>query len=139
MSTITKQAKTEQAEALAELRKIVRPGDTLQTILRHVSRSGMSREISVTKNGRDLDSLVARALDMKIGPNYGLKIGGCGMDMGFALVYNLSSALYGYGNPRGYACQGDRCPSNSHVNDRNAPRGKGVRHHDGYAVSQRWL
>lgn len=135
-----------QKVAIKRLREIVKPGDTLYTILRHVSRSGMSRSISVEKiNGRgkifQLDYLIADALGMRIDERgrEGLKIGGCGMDMGFHVVYTLSDALYGYGNPRGYRCLGDRCPSNSHVNDHTAPRGKGVRHSDGYAVSHRWL
>lgn len=45
----------------------------------------------------------------------GLVVGGCGMDMGFHLVYELSHALYG----EGYACLGKgKCPSNYHVNYR---------------------
>lgn len=144
MSTkLTKAQIAERDDAIKELRKIVKPGATLRTILRHTSRSGMSRSISVvtsSKRGevRHLDYLIARALGDKIDPIHdGIKIGGCGMDMGFALVYNLSVTLYG--GRRGYACLGDRCPSNSHTNDRCAPRGKGVRHNDGYAISQRWL
>jgi hypothetical protein len=135
----------EQKAAVRELRKIVKPGDTLHTILRHVSRSGMSRSISVVKVDkrggiRQLDYLVAIALDRKVDDHReGIKIGGAGMDMGFALVYEISAKLYGYGNPRGYRCLGDRCPSNSHVNDRNAPSGKDVRHKDGYAISHRWM
>lgn len=144
---MTKKAEKQQekADALKRLREIVKPGDELYTILRHRSTSGMQRAISVVKidgHGRvfDLDYLLAGALDMRRDDKYGgLKIGGGGMDMGFDLVYNLSSALYGYSSKRGYRCLGDRCPSNSHVNDRTAPRGHGVRHKDGYAVSQRWL
>jgi len=131
--------------AIKRLREMVKPGDTLHTILRHVSRSGMSRSISVVKVSkrgdiRQLDYLIADALDRRLDTQReGIKIGGAGMDMGFALVYELSDKLYGYGNPRGYRCLGERCPSNSHVNDRNAPSGKGVRHKDGYAVSHRWM
>lgn len=79
----------------------------------------------------------------KIDPKHGgIKIGGCGMDMGFELVYRLSAKLYGYASKRGYACLGERCLSNEHVNGPNPPRGergKGIRHKDGYAISQRWL
>jgi hypothetical protein len=39
----------EQAEAKAALLKILKPGDTVNTILRHVSRSGMMRHISRLK------------------------------------------------------------------------------------------
>jgi hypothetical protein len=141
-----KQEKQDERDAaIKQLRKEIRPGTTLYTILRHCSRSGMQRSISVvlpSKNGPtlNLDWFISKALDMKMDQtNGGLKISGCGMDMGFALVYELSAALWGYGNKRGYGCLGDHCPSNSHSNDRNAPRGKGIRHRDGYAISQRWL
>lgn len=77
------------------------------TVLRHVSSSGMSRRISVIvayndDNGaacvRDISYLVARALDMRRNKDDGgIIIGGCGMDMGFALVYDLSQTLYGNG------------------------------------------
>lgn len=139
----TKAQQEEQREALTQLRKIVKPGDELRTILRHVSSSGMSRSISVFKingHGRvfDLTFLAANALGDKLDPHHdGIKIGGCGMDMGFEIVYRISYLLYGKG--RGYACLGDGCPSNSHVNDRDAPRGRGVRHDDGYALSHRWM
>jgi len=140
---MTKTQIAERDDAIKQLRKIIKPGATLQTILRHTSRSGMFRSISVVtspKRGevRNLDYLIARALGYKIDSTHdGIKLGGWGMDLGFGLVLELSETLYG--GKRGYACLGDRCPSNSHVNDWNAPRGKGVRHNDGYAISQRWL
>lgn len=144
---MTKKAEKEQraAIALTRLREIVKPGDELYTIMRHVNTSGTMRTISVVKiNGRGrvfrLDGLLADALDMRSDDRrQGLKIGGAGMDMGFAIVYRLSDLLYGSSSKRGYACLGDRCPSNAHVNDYTSPRGRGVRHHDGYAVGQRWL
>ena len=45
MNAKAKQA--ERAEALERLREWVKPGDTLFTILRHVSRSGTQRTIDV--------------------------------------------------------------------------------------------
>lgn len=142
---MSKASDQECDEAIKRLREVVRPGETLYTILRHVSSSGMSRSISVMQvkgNGeiRDWTTLVAKAIGEKIDrKNDGIKIGGAGMDMGFELVYRLSSKLYGH--KRGYPCLGDKCPSNVHANDHTAPRGKGkgIRHHDGYAISQRWL
>ena len=65
---------------------------------------------------------------------------GCGMDMGFELVYNLGYALW----PNGYTCTGDskefgkRCRSNEHSNgDRNYQ----PHHHTdgGYAFRQEWI
>lgn len=44
---MTKEQEAERAAAIAKFRELVEPGDTLYTILRHVSRSGMQRSISV--------------------------------------------------------------------------------------------
>ena len=44
---MTKAKKAEQAEAIARLREWIKPGDTVYTILDHVSSSGMSRAIRV--------------------------------------------------------------------------------------------
>jgi len=141
-----KAAEQEQLEAVKRLREEIKPGETLHTILRHVSGSGMSRSISIIQIKRggtyDWSYLIAKAIGEKIDQKHdGIKIQGAGMDMGFELVYRLSSALYGYGSKRGYPCLGDKCPSNEHVNDHTAPRGKGkgIRHTDGYAISHRWL
>lgn len=109
--------KAEKAEAIERLRALLKPGDTVYTILRHVSRSGMSRSISVVMMGEngpnDVSWAVARAglgtFDRK---NDGVKVSGCGMDMGFHLVYNLSWVLH----QSGFGCVGERCPSNDHSN-----------------------
>lgn len=111
----------DQRDALDQLRRELKPGTTVHTILRHVSRSGMSRSISavvISKRGEvhTLDYLIARAGLGKVDQrNGGIRIGGAGMDMGFALVYGLSRALY----PDGHRCTGDArtCPSNDHAND----------------------
>lgn len=117
MSKKAEQAR-ERAEAIEQLRAIVKPGMTVQTILRHVSRSGMSRSISAvvtTPDGAEtIDWLLVRAgigggLDRT---HDGVKMGGCGMDMGFALVYELSRVLF----PDGFGCIGKGCPSNDHSN-----------------------
>jgi hypothetical protein len=142
---MTKAQKQEQQEAIKRLREEIKPGQTLHTISRHVSSSGMSRSISVIQIKRggqpfDWTYLVAKAIGEKIDQKHeGIKIQGAGMDMGFEVVYRLSSKLYG--PKRGYPCLGDKCPSNEHTNDYTAPRGrgKGIRHDDGYAISQRWL
>lgn len=145
---MSKASEQEKQDAIKRLREEIKPGDKLYTILRHGSRSGMSHSISVIqikKRGKyagtyDWSYLIAKAIGEKIDQSHdGIKISGAGMDMGFELVYRLSSALYG--GKRGYPCLGDSCPSNVHVNDRNAPcgKGKGIRHNDGYAISQSWL
>lgn len=95
-------------EAVVRLREWLKPGDTVYTILRHVSRSGMQREISLVKlTGADagvlaLDYNAAQLLGRRIGKRDGIIMGGCGMDMGFALVYELSAALW----PEGFDCLG---------------------------------
>lgn len=94
-------------EARERLLEVVKPGDTLHTVLRHVSSSGMSRVISVVKihegnnsNGKpfllNLDYSVAVVLGLSADPR-GIKVGGGGMDMGYHLVYSLGSALFGRG------------------------------------------
>lgn len=133
---------TEKAEAIERLRAAMPPGTTVYTILRHVSRSGMMRHISVkTELQGQYDYDVSLVTDSHLAPHEGIKVGGCGMDMGFSLVYNLSSALY----RSGYACLGDskeygkRCPSSFHQGEHYRDFTSEPIHHDGYALKQRWL
>ena len=132
-------ATAERRESIEKLRGWIKPGDTIHTILRHVSSSGMSRRISLVANveGEPLDVSywAARAMGdrMKDGA---IVIGGCGMDMGFALVYNLSRTLF----PNGFPCCGKHCPSNDHSNgDRNHRKGHKHNGDGGYAIRHRWL
>ena len=79
---------------------------TVYTILRSVSSSGMTRHISLVVAGvndegkpdlYDITYLAAQALGDKLQERNGhrtIKVNGCGMDMGFHLVYNLSSVLF---------------------------------------------
>ncbi len=124
--TQTKAQKAERAEAVEKLKEIISPGDTVYTILRHVSRSGMMRHISpvVIKDGEHyaITRLVALATDSKMvyAGHDAIKVAGAGMDMGFALIYDLSYNL----SPNGFDCigkgsddhYGRRCPSNDHSN-----------------------
>lgn len=88
---------TVKQEAAQELVNILNsiPTDTIYTVLRHVSNSGMQREISVRMidAGRiiSLDWLISNATGRKIGKHGGLVVKGCGMDMGYHLVDNLNS------------------------------------------------
>jgi hypothetical protein len=75
------------------------------TILRHVSQSGMSRDISLFYKGANITWHVARAMGETIKDKYGqrvIRVGGCGMDMGFHLVYSLSGVLYGFNDRNAY-------------------------------------
>jgi hypothetical protein len=137
-------AKQEQAEARDTLRGWLPPGSTVYTILRHVSRSGMFRRISLvaTVDGKpfDIDYWASKAAGFTLHKDGGIGTGGCGMDMGYHLVHNLGYALY----PNGFECIGrseDRdvfCPSNDHSNgDRDY---KPHNHSSGaYALRHRWL
>ena len=121
------------------LLKWLKPGDTVYTVLRHVSRSGMSRSIDAYKMEHDgptmLTGPACRLLGLTFDRNNGgAKMGGCGMDMGFAMIYELSYALW----PTGYTCIGEHCPSSDHSNgDRDyTPHA----HKDGgHALRQKWL
>lgn len=94
-------SKEQVAESLARLRKLCPPGTTIYCTLRHVSRSGMMREISlhiIKRSGPvSLSWDAARVLGYPLrgGAHWALRVGGCGMDMGFAVVNSLSYALHG--------------------------------------------
>lgn len=127
---------TEREEAKRELRKLLKPGQTVYCILRHRSASGMSRVIDLciaqmeyredyplkpadqaafegekdysakpkrTRIGcsiRGIGWLAAKAMgDEMDRERPGIRVSGCGMDMGFHLVYNLGRTLY----PEGFA------------------------------------
>ena len=175
----------DRKEAIESLRESLKPGDTVYTVLRHVSRSGMSRTISAhsfEQHYKDdecgestedyiqplwLSYNVAKAIESPFDPNReGVKMSGCGMDMGFALVYDLSRVLW----PDGFDCSGEGCQANDHMNHEtplkgSCPDGTGPRrkcenlmhgfpqamkderggcvpwHHKdgGYALKHRWL
>ena len=153
----------EREDAIAKLREGLKPGDTVHTILRHVSRSGMSRRIDLVKLTNDepryLTWLAAKAIGCRsTGNGEGLVVGGCGMDMGFHVVYELSRVLF----PKGFKvaenqpckhCQ-DRpgfdglgqtckhCQGNGFIEvpvpGRNGDK-SGWDNDGGYALKQRWL
>lgn len=92
------------AYAQSELRKLLPPGSLVNCILRHRSASGMSRRISVLAGTRDITRLAADAGGFTISraDRDSIVMSGCGMDMGFALVYSLSHSLY----PKGFGILG---------------------------------
>lgn len=135
----------------------LKPGDTVNCILRHVSRSGMSRSISLLKGDIDITYYAALAMGDKIDQkNGGIKIGGCGMDMGFSLVYNLGYCLFPDGF--GESCQEEGCTfrprTEAEAKQANDLAGHGITPHvfrgrngdksgwdndGGYALKHRWL
>lgn len=106
-------AAAEKAEAIAKLREWFPKGSTVYTNVEHVSRSGMLRHISVWGYGRDDAGKIAMDANGEpycVHPNYSValalgwsmardsvKVSGCGMDMCFHLVYNLSHVIHGDG------------------------------------------
>jgi hypothetical protein len=105
----------------------------------------MQREIGlvILKDGYELHPNYAASelLGWRMGKRDGVIVGGCGMDMGFHLISELSATLF----PDGFGCTGDKCPSNDHTNgDREyTPHiaGATVRWHKSgcYALRHRWL
>lgn len=141
MATISKERKESAQRFLSENLK---PGDTIYTVLCNVSRSGMSREIKLYAN---IDGKMtylsgyAEAMGLgRRGKRDGNIVGGCGMDMGFHLVYGLGRTIY----PEGYDCiKPAECHSNDHSNAWHyKQQGKEVpKHHTdgGYAFRHAWL
>ena len=130
----------EQIEAVEELRELVKPGAVVYTVLRHVSRSGMSRAIDLYiidqnhytgKPGlRRITYAVSKALDYKYSDNHdALIVGGCGMDMGFSVVYNLGGVLYPEGWTREEGGSYGRHTAQVGEHDKDG----------GYSLRQEWL
>ena len=105
-ATLTKKQEREQEKESAKdfLRKVFASQEkpTAWTILKWVSGSGMSRDMKVITQyeGRviDITWYVSHAssvgqLKERNGQRV-VRVGGCGMDMGFHLVYSLSIALF---------------------------------------------
>ena len=155
--TTRRYTKEETAEAIGRLLSELTPGRTVYTKITHVSRSGMSRSIECylaqgRDNLTDITWLVARATNSRVDNTHGgIVMGGGGIIMGSALVYNLGRTLY----PNGVPCTGSRgydpdtyatlqdpprCKSNDHVNDATVPYSRDVIHKDsGYALNQVWM
>lgn len=88
-----------KAEAIDQLSKLIPRGSTVYTVLRHVSASGMTRRIDLyCINDGCLRFISGYADHVGLAKRHksksGLIVGGCGMDMGFHLVYNLADIMY---------------------------------------------
>lgn len=147
-----KQPTAEALEARDELRALLPPGTRVYTQLEHRTQSGMTRwiiprVIAPDQSGEPYPRYLAGLIELadigwkRTRQRDGLEVGGCGMDMGFHLVYSISRSLY----PDGFECigQGDdnwrgRCPSNDHS---NGDRDYSPHHHrdGGYALRHQWL
>ena len=131
MATKKQWAEQEREEAKAKLLEWLKPGDTVHTILRHCSKSGMTRHIDmvVIRDGEPFYITWNAAIVMRdrVAKSGGLIVTGCGMDMGFSLVYNLGRYLWpdGFDLPEGE--RGRNGDKSGHDND------------GGYALKHRWL
>ena len=144
MKKITKKQLKEEdkQEARESLKRLLTPGQTIYTVLKKVSASGVYRKIDllavIEGKIKNMNWYYLRASGDSI-KNWekGIGVGGAGMDMGFHLVYNLGRIC----GP--FLCIGENCPSNDHVNDRNFRREKnniGKEHSDsGYMFNHEWL
>lgn len=106
---MAKHSKAEKQEAFAWFHKHLQPGDTIYTILEHRSSSGMTRDIRLVilktdDKGKPYalhpNHSASVLLDLPRSPKKeGIRVSGCGMDMGFHLVYSLASRLWPNGTP----------------------------------------
>jgi hypothetical protein len=117
MTTIKAQLKGVTDSELSKerlLEEYLMDTNTVYTILRGVSSSGMIRYISLVVAGidntgkpalYDITYHASKVLGDKLTEKNGhrvIKVNGAGMDMGFHLVYSLSSVLYAGQERAGY-------------------------------------
>ena len=132
-----KEKDARRADAIKYLREMIHAGDTIFTVLTHVSSNGMSRNIKVIaydarQKGhaygiRNISWVVADALGLSV-KNDAVKIGGCGMDMGYSIVYSLGSVLFG---------NGEEVAKLGYHTGRNGD--KGAETDGGYCLRHAWL
>ena len=122
-----KYTKKEQNCARETLERILKSGTTIYTVLRHVSRTGMQRSIQlqvvVDRDIVDISWSAAALLDASLDAKRGgIKISGCGMDMGLALVHNLGMVLWLQGTSEPHGTRNGEPDSNG-----------------GYVLKHRWI
>lgn len=92
----------EKAEAIERLKTWVKDGDVVYCILVNCSRSGMSRVIRPvvfrTVDNHPEPYFIGFNVSLATGYGFdkkreGVRVNGCGMDMGFALVNDLARTL----------------------------------------------
>lgn len=99
--TMTKKQKKLADYIYAERRldELLKRHQEIFCIVRHVSKSGMSRHISFfiiygDKQPLFLDNLISDYLDYRPNKTYtGLVVHGCGMDMAFSVVHHLQEQM----------------------------------------------
>lgn len=155
-SPMTKQKVIERQQVIEKLREMLKPGDIVYTTLKHVSRSGMLRSIDVhiirDNEPQWIARRVATAIDFSFDDRREcIKVQGCGMDMGFEVVYNLGRVLF----PDGFWVKGklplgrEVRPTSRENAAKAVERGaefygsngdkSGWDNDGGYALKQRWM
>lgn len=125
MSTTQKQI--EREKAIAELRKLLKPGTTVYTLLRHRSASGMYRVVDVYVIKQNTPLRLSWSVALATGAGYdtkheGVRAPGCGLDVGYQIVYDLGSVLWPNGTKKPH---GTRNGEPDHAG--------------GYALKHRWM
>lgn len=93
----------DQAKALEFLRKFLRRGATIYTVLRHVSSSGTCRFIDLYVVEKNEPIRLTWSASVMLDWTYSrqreaLRVNGCGIDVGFQAVYTLAGLVLGDGN-----------------------------------------
>jgi hypothetical protein len=93
----------DQAKALEFLRKFLRKGATIYTVLRHVSPSGTSRFIDLYVVKQNEPIRLTWSASVMLEWTYSrqreaLRVNGCGTDVGFQAVYTLADIVLGDSN-----------------------------------------
>ena len=115
MTTTDKQSKAERREqAIGTLRSVLKQGDTVYTILRHVARSGMQRRLDVYALDTDADGkpwmrylsgAVSDATGLRFSAkggareDCGLVLNGCGYSQSDEIIDAIEHALGFPANP----------------------------------------
>ena len=90
-----------KAQSAKSLHRLLSPGDTVHTVLRHVSRSGALRRIDlyaiIDNEPCYLSGYAAALMGERVHKDGGIVVAGGGMDMGFHLVYGLGRAMWPVG------------------------------------------
>jgi hypothetical protein len=95
-----------RAQVLTEAKRKIKPGQKIYCTLRSVSSSGMSRRISLHTIHKGelipLDYTASILTGRTLSDKGGIVCNGCGMDMGFDLVYSLGYSIWPKGTPKAH-------------------------------------
>lgn len=125
--------KEEVEEALQDLKRMLPVGTKIYTRVMAVAKSGMSRTMKtyyVNRGGEivALNWYICLVMGEPMQKDGSIRVHGCGMDMGFHLVYSLSRRLF----PDGFAVKDQR-------HAESLGETVGSKQDGGYALKQVWL